>query len=417
MALTNDDIRLAPERLHQAEKTRKQIRQISLEYPGITIADAYAIQKAWIEIKVAEGRVVKGHKIGLTSKAMQSALGIDEPDSGVLLDDMFFADGGLVPSDRFIGTRVEAELAFIMKQRLAGPDCTMFDVLNATDFVVPALEILDTRIERVDPVMKSTRKIFDTIADNAANAGIVLGGRPLRPLDADLRWIGALCYRNGELEETGLAAGVLNHPATSVAWLANKIAPNGLALEAGQVVLAGSFIRPIETRKGDTIQADYGPYGSMSCYFALCAQQNRVSKKNMPHFTIEYSANLDARVDMGKVVEVVRKAAIETSIFPLGGIRVRAVRCEHYAIADGNPNLAFLDMVLRLGEGRGLATRKKAGEHIFRALSDLLDPVFAQGQFALSFDMQINDKETSWKRNNIHEVLKAEIPKAESAHG
>jgi 2-oxo-hept-3-ene-1,7-dioate hydratase len=268
MALSADDIRLAAERLHHAEQTRKQIRQLSLDHPGITLDDAYAIQKAWVAIKVAEGRVVRGHKIGLTSKAMQSALNINEPDSGVLLDDMFFADGGLVPSDRFIGTRVEAELAFIMKQRLSGPDCTMFDVLNATDFVVPALEILDTRIERVDPATKSTRKIFDTIADNAANAGIVLGGRPLRPGDADLRWIGALCYRNGQLQETGLAAGVLNHPATSVAWLANKIAANGLALEAGQVVLAGSFIRPIETRKGDTIQADYGPYGTVSCYFA-----------------------------------------------------------------------------------------------------------------------------------------------------
>ena len=268
MALSADDIRLAAERLHHAEQTRKQIRQLSLDHPGITLDDAYAIQKAWVAIKVSEGRVVRGHKIGLTSKAMQSALNIDEPDSGVLLDDMFFADGGLVPSDRFIGTRVEAELAFIMKHRLSGPDCTIFDVLNATDFVVPALEILDTRIERVDPVTKSTRKIFDTIADNAANAGIVLGGRPIRPMDADLRWIGALCFRNGQLEETGLAAGVLNHPATSVAWLANKIAPNGLALEAGQVVLAGSFIRPIETRKGDTIQADYGPYGSVSCYFA-----------------------------------------------------------------------------------------------------------------------------------------------------
>jgi 2-oxo-hept-3-ene-1,7-dioate hydratase len=268
MALTKDDIRLAAERLHQAEKTRLQIRQLSLVHPGITITEAYAIQKAWVEIKLAEGRRIRGHKIGLTSKAMQSALGIDEPDSGVLFDDMFFADGGLVPSDRFIATRIEAELAFVMKTRLAGPHCTMFDVLNATDFVVPALEILDTRIERVDAETKSTRKIVDTIADNAANAGIVLGGRPLRPLDADLRWIGALCYRNGQLEETGLAAGVLNHPATSVAWLANKIAAYGLALEPGQVVLAGSFIRPIETRKGDTIQADYGPYGMVSCYFA-----------------------------------------------------------------------------------------------------------------------------------------------------
>jgi 5-carboxymethyl-2-hydroxymuconate isomerase len=128
----------------------------------------------------------------------------------------------------------------------------------------------------------------------------------------------------------------------------------------------------------------------------------------MPHFTIEYSANLDTRLDMGEVVEVVRKAAVETGIFPLGGIRVRAVRCEHYAIADGCGDYGFLDMVLRLGEGRDLATRKKAGEHIFGALSQRLDPVFAQSRFALSFDMQINDKETSWTRNNIHEALKTE---------
>ena len=268
MKMTPAQTAEAARRLDEAERTRRQIRMLSLEHPGMDMSDAYAVQKAWVDMKIAAGRVVRGHKIGLTSKAMQSALNIDMPDSGVLLDDMFFADGGLVPSDRFIGTRVEAELAFIMKTRLVGPGCTMFDVLNATDFVVPALEILDTRIERVDPATKATRKIFDTIADNAANAGIVLGGRPLRPLDADLRWIGALCYRNGQLEETGLAAGVLNHPATSVAWLANKIAPLGLALEPGQVVLAGSFIRPIETRKGDTIQADYGRYGSVSCYFA-----------------------------------------------------------------------------------------------------------------------------------------------------
>ncbi|HEY3791189.1 MAG TPA: 5-carboxymethyl-2-hydroxymuconate Delta-isomerase [Bradyrhizobium sp.] len=128
----------------------------------------------------------------------------------------------------------------------------------------------------------------------------------------------------------------------------------------------------------------------------------------MPHFTLEYSANLDARLDIGKVVEVVRKAAVETGIFPLGGIRVRSVRCEHYAIADGQRDFGFLDMVLRLGEGRDLATRKKAGEHIFKALSTHLDPVFANSKFALSFDMQINDKETSWKRNNIHDALKAE---------
>jgi 5-carboxymethyl-2-hydroxymuconate isomerase len=128
----------------------------------------------------------------------------------------------------------------------------------------------------------------------------------------------------------------------------------------------------------------------------------------MPHFTIEYSANLDSRVDMAAIVELVRKAAVETGIFPLGGIRVRAVKCEHYAIADGNPQLGFLSMLLRLGEGRDLPTRQKAGEHIFKTLSTYLDPVFAGSKFALSFDMQVNDGETSWKRNNIHDALKAE---------
>jgi 2-oxo-hept-3-ene-1,7-dioate hydratase len=267
MSLSTDAISTAAQRLFAAEQSRTQIRQLSLDHPGMTVDDAYAVQRALVGLKTAAGAVVRGHKIGLTSKAMQSALAIDEPDSGVLFDDMFFADGGIVPSERFIATRVEAELAFVMKHRLAGPACTIFDVLNATDFVVPALEILDTRIERVDPQTKATRKIVDTIADNAANAGIVLGGRPLRPLDTDLRWIGALCYRNGQLEETGLAAGVLNHPANGIVWLTRKLAPLGLALEPGQVVLAGSFIRPIETRKGDTIQADFGAYGSVSCYF------------------------------------------------------------------------------------------------------------------------------------------------------
>ena len=137
----------------------------------------------------------------------------------------------------------------------------------------------------------------------------------------------------------------------------------------------------------------------------------------MPHFTVEYSANLDGRVDMGAVVELVRKEAVATGIFPLGGIRVRAIRCEHSAVADGSAHFGFLDMVLRLGEGRDLATRQKAGEHIFKVLSGHLDPVFAGSKFALSFDMQINDKDTSWKRNNIHEALKAKPAKTEAAHG
>jgi 5-carboxymethyl-2-hydroxymuconate isomerase len=128
----------------------------------------------------------------------------------------------------------------------------------------------------------------------------------------------------------------------------------------------------------------------------------------MPHFSIEYSSNLDGRVDIGAACEVVRKAAVQTGMFPLGGIRVRAIACKHFAIADGRPHLSFLDMILRLGEGRDLAARRQAGEHIFKALSDYLDPLFADGKFALSFDMQINDKDTSWKRNGIHDLLNSE---------
>ncbi len=258
----------AAARLDEAERTRRQVRMVSLDHPGMTLADAYRIQAAWIRRKVAAGRTVKGHKIGLTSKAMQHALGIDEPDSGVLLDDMVFADGGAVPCDRFISLRVEAELAFVMRSALRGPGCTIFDVLDATGYVTPALEILDTRIFRKDPETGAARTILDTIADNAANAGIVVGGRPFRPHDYDVRWIAAICSKNGAVEETGVAAGVLNHPANGVAWLANKLASLGQGLEPGQVVLSGSFIRPIEVGLGDTIHADYGPFGTVSCHFA-----------------------------------------------------------------------------------------------------------------------------------------------------
>jgi 2-oxo-hept-3-ene-1,7-dioate hydratase len=266
--LSQDQIDGAAARLEEAERTRKQIRMLNVEYPGMTIEDAYAVQRAWIARKLAAGRTIKGHKIGLTSKAMQNAVNIREPDYGVLLDDMFYHDGAEIPPERFITIRVEAELAFVLKSPLSGPECSIFDVLNATDYVTPALEILDTRVQRVDPEGKATRKIVDTIADNAANAALVVGGRPFRPMDTDLRWVAALVYRNGQLEETGVAAGVLNHPANGVAWLANKLHPHGVRLEPGQIILSGSFIRPIDAKKGDTFHADYGPFGTVSCFFA-----------------------------------------------------------------------------------------------------------------------------------------------------
>lgn len=268
MNLTQQQHLAAARRLDEAERSRQQIGLLTLEHAGMDMADAYAIQAEWMQLKLASGRKKVGWKIGLTSKAMQYALNIDIPDSGVLLDDMVFLDSATIGADRFIQPRIEAEIAFVMRTPLVGPHVTIFDVLNATDFIIPALEILDTRIVRIDPATKQTRKIFDTIADNAANAGIVTGGRPVRPLDVDMRWMGAIVSRNGEIEETGLGAGVLNHPAQAIAWLANRLAQHGQSIAAGDVVLSGSFIRPVEARHGDTIVADFGPYGSVSAYFA-----------------------------------------------------------------------------------------------------------------------------------------------------
>ncbi|AWM85383.1 2-oxo-hept-4-ene-1,7-dioate hydratase [Microvirga sp. 17 mud 1-3] len=265
--LAPDDIAAAALSLDEAERTRQQIGLMSLRFPQMTMDDAYAVQGAWVKRKLAAGRTVIGWKIGLTSKAMQYALNISTPDSGVLLDDMRFEDGDSIPKDRFIQPRIEAEIAFVMKAPLKGPNVTVFDVLSATDYITPALEILDTRILRVDPQTKQARTIVDTIADNAANAGIVVGGRAMRPDQVDLRWVGAIVSRNGQVEETGLGAGVLNHPARGIAWLANRLALYGERIEAGQVVLAGSFIRPVEARHGDTIVGDYGPLGTVSCYF------------------------------------------------------------------------------------------------------------------------------------------------------
>ncbi|AGB80930.1 2-keto-4-pentenoate hydratase [Serratia rubidaea] len=257
----------AVQRLHQAEQNREQIRALSIEHPEITIEDAYAIQRQWVALKIAEGRTLKGHKIGLTSRAMQVSSQISEPDYGALLDDMFFNEGSDIPIDRFIVPRVEVELAFVLAKPLRGPNCTLFDVYNATDYVIPALEIIDARCHNVDPETQRPRKVFDTISDNAANAGVVMGGRPIKPDALDLRWVSALLYRNGVIEESGVAAAVLNHPANGVAWLANKLFPHDVELEAGQIILGGSFTRPVAARRGDTFHVDYGPLGCISCRF------------------------------------------------------------------------------------------------------------------------------------------------------
>jgi 2-oxo-hept-3-ene-1,7-dioate hydratase len=253
--------------LYDARKSRTPLRHFSKRHPGMSIEDGYAIQRAWVALELADGRTVKGRKIGLTSRAMQLSSQIDEPDFAPLMDDMFFAAGGDIPVSRFIAPRIEVELAFILGKPLKGPGVTLFDVLSATDWVRPAIEIIDARIEQFDRDTKAPRKVFDTISDFAANAGIVLGGRPVRPQDVDLRWVGAMLFKNSVIEETGLAAAVLNHPGNGVAWLANKIAPHGEQLNAGDVVLGGSFTRPTTAQAGDSFHADYGTLGSIAFRF------------------------------------------------------------------------------------------------------------------------------------------------------
>lgn len=267
MPLSREIIETLAARLDEAERQRSQIGQFSLEHPDMTLEDGYAVSRAWVTKKLAGGRRVIGHKIGLTSRAMQRSSNVTEPDFGTLLDDMLFLDGHDIPIDRFIEPRVEVELAFILKHPLKGPGITIYDVLNATDYITPAIEVIDARIERIDRTTGVTRKVFDTISDNAANAGIVLGGRPIKPDAIDLRWVSALLYRNGVIEESGVSAAVLNHPAKGVAWLANKLAPYDVTLQPGQIILGGSFTRPVAASPGDTFHVDYDMLGSIACRF------------------------------------------------------------------------------------------------------------------------------------------------------
>ncbi|SOC10920.1 fumarylacetoacetate hydrolase family protein [Stappia indica] len=246
--------------LLESHHTKVQGKRPSEMFPQIQIEDSYAISSAVAEERVKAGRRIVGHKIGLTSKAMQASSKIDEPDYGYLFDDLVLSDGAKVPFDAFCVPRVEPELTFILKEPLKGPGVGLVDVLRATEWVVPSIEIIDARV--TEP-----RRIYDTVADNGAAAGIVLGGRPVRPDAVDLRWVGAVFYRNSEIEETGLAAGVLGHPAMAIAWLANKVGPFGTTLEPGHLMLSGSFTRPVWAAKGDTLHADFGPLGSVAVQF------------------------------------------------------------------------------------------------------------------------------------------------------
>lgn len=259
--LTEEQLTTIADNLAEAEKSRTMIPRLTAQYPEMTVEDSYAVQNTWRARGEAAGRRLAGRKIGLTSKVMQEATGITEPDYGAIFADQIFENGSVIEHAQFSNVRIEVELAFVLKDDVKGPDTTIFDVLKATDYVVPALEILSSRIEM------EGRTIVDTISDNAALGGMIYGGTPIAPDAVELRWISALLYRNETIEDTGVAAAVLNHPAMGVVWLANKLAQHGDSLKSGEIILAGSFTKPMWVYPGDTVHADYGDLGSISCRF------------------------------------------------------------------------------------------------------------------------------------------------------
>jgi len=258
--LMKTDYQKAADILQDAYQSKTQAAQLTSTWPDLSFDDAYAISAEVYNRRIAQGGRLIGYKVGLTSKAMQRSSQINEPDFGYLFDDMLIADGGMTSVDGYCLPRVEVELAFVLKSPLKGPGITITDALNATDYVIPALEIVDARV-------KDPRRIYDTISDNGAAAGLVLGGRPVRPDSMDLRWAGAILYKNAEIEETGLAASVLGHPAMGVVWLANKLGAQGITMLPGHVILTGSFTRVAFAGRGDSFHGDFGALGSVTCRF------------------------------------------------------------------------------------------------------------------------------------------------------
>jgi 2-oxo-hept-3-ene-1,7-dioate hydratase len=247
--------------LLRAERDRSTLPLLTARYADMTVDDSYAVQRIWHQRGLEAGRRHAGRKIGLTSKVMQAATGITEPDYGAIFADQVYESGAAVEFDRFSNVRIEMELAFVLSSALEGPGLNVSDVLSATDYVVPALEILSSRIELAG------RTIVDTISDNAALGAVVVGSTPTAPTELDLRWVSAVLYRNESIEESGVAAAVLGHPAMGIAWLAGKLAQHGDRLEAGELVLAGSFTRPMWVDRGDLIRGDYHDLGEVSCRF------------------------------------------------------------------------------------------------------------------------------------------------------
>ncbi len=250
--------------LFRAERAGVAMTAASALQPELDMDDAYAVQAALTALKIASGDTAAGYKIGLTSQPLQIARGTNEPIYGRIMSSGVHSSGCDLPMASFIQPRIEVELAFVLKTPLVGPGRTLLDAVRAVEYVLPALELVDTRVTAPDGALR----LEDFVCDNSFGAGAVIGSCPFTPDKADLRWVSAICLRNGVIEDSGVAASVLNHPAAGLAWLANRLALDGESVPAGQVILGGTFMAPLAVHKGDTIHADYGPFGSVSCYFA-----------------------------------------------------------------------------------------------------------------------------------------------------
>ncbi len=247
--------------LAAAYRSRVGVEPLVERYPGMTLEDAYEIQLLQIQDRLAHGASVKGHKVGLTSAAMRRQLGVDQPDYGHLLDDMFYLEHSPIPAEAFLAPRAEPEIAFVLKRPLRGPGVTVAEALAAVDFVLPSLEIVDSRIR------DWKIGLLDTIADNASSAGVVLGSRPT-PVDAvDLRLVGCLLMKNSEVADTGAGGAVLGSPVNALVWLANTVGGRGVVLQAGHVILPSSCTTMVPVGAGDTVTADFGLLGSVTARF------------------------------------------------------------------------------------------------------------------------------------------------------
>ena len=254
-------IQEAATRLLVAEETKRVIEPLTVSYPGITVDEAYHTQLEIIRRKVEKGGIIVGKKIGATSKAIQNMFGVNQPDYGHLLADMMFVEGETISLANYIQPKVEFEIAFILKKDLKGPNVSILDVIDATDYIVPAIEVIDSRIE------DWKIKFEDTVADNGSSASAIIGGNPTKLEGIDLSRIGMVAYQNGEMIDTGAVAAVLGNPLRSVAWLANSLSKYGVSLNAGEIILSGALTRAVEVKKNDTFTAEFAHIGSVTASF------------------------------------------------------------------------------------------------------------------------------------------------------